>query len=345
MPSPKLRVLFVGPLFKGSTALMRLMAFRKLGAVASQVDTEELFPGGRHLLISCQRRLAFGPRVSALNRAILTAAREMEPELVWFDKALLVWPRTVQELKNTAARPTIVHYSPDDQMNPQNQSRHYLRSIPSFHAHITTKMLNVAELQSLGAKNVFFQPPCFCDSTHRKLDLSPEDLRTYGADISFVGAYEKSRANSIAHLGAAGLVVTVWGPGWKGFSAQNVTVKNRAVWDDEYVRILNASKINLCFLRKVNRDVMTSRTFEIPACGGFMLAERTAEQMGFFSDGTEAAYFSSDHELLERARYFLADSESRRVIAAAGHNKCISTGNSYRDRLGSFLELFQELRQ
>ena len=40
------------------------------------------------------------------------------------------------------------------------------------------------------------------------------------------------------------------------------------------------------------------KTFEIPACGGFMLTNRTDEQLEFFAEDEGAAYYSTAAELL-----------------------------------------------
>ena len=104
-----------------------------------------------------------------------------------------------------------------------------------------------------------------------------------------------------------------------------------------YASAISAFRINLCFLRKANRDRVTTRSVEIPACGGFMLAERTEEHLALFEEDVEAAYFSNDDELLDKARWYLAHEGARARVAEAGRRRCWSGSYTYERRLEEVL--------
>jgi spore maturation protein CgeB len=127
------------------------------------------------------------------------------------------------------------------------------------------------------------------------------------------------------YLADQGIKVRVFGNApWQRYAAysSNLQIECGGLYNEDYAKSFRAFKISLCFLRKMNFDTQTTRTVEIPACGGFMLAERTEEHLAMFEEGKEAAFFSSDEELLEKCRYYLSHDDERLRIAEAGTLRC-----------------------
>jgi len=116
------------------------------------------------------------------------------------------------------------------------------------------------------------------------------------------------------------------------------------LYGDDFARACNSFKINLCFLRKINRDLQTTRSVEIPACGGFMLAERTTEHLELFKEGEEAEFFDSQEELLDKCQYYLRHESQRLRIASNGLRRCIESGYSNEKRLEQILTIALNVR-
>ncbi|MEO6982634.1 MAG: glycosyltransferase, partial [Edaphobacter sp.] len=60
------------------------------------------------------------------------------------------------------------------------------------------------------------------------------------------------------------------------------------------------------------------KSFEIAACGGFLLAERSQGHMQRFREDEEAVFFTTLDELVQKIRRYLPDEPARQRIAAAG---------------------------
>jgi spore maturation protein CgeB len=103
--------------------------------------------------------------------------------------------------------------------------------------------------------------------------------------------------------------------------------------DLRYTKAICATRINLGFLRRLNRDQQTDRSVEIPACGGFMLAERSDEHRRLFVEGIEAEFFSSPEELVEKTRFYLADETRRAAVAQAGRRRCLESDYTHLNRV------------
>jgi hypothetical protein len=325
----RLRILSIGALQGVSnTCTHRHWALQKVANQVEEVSTNQ------HK-ISLWYRIAYHlwlwglpvpvPENCHENVRIRRMVEQYEFDIVWIDKGITILPETLRYIKRKQPKCFIVSYSPDNMALRHNQSYQYVHCLPLYDYVVTNKSYILDDLRRLGAKNVKFVNNTFEPSFHFPRELTPKDYERLGGDVGFVGMWEQDRCQSILYLADHGVKVRVFGDAkWKKYLhySPNLQIELGGLFDDNYAKSFRAFKISLCFLRKMNYDQQTTRTVEIPACGGFMLAERTEEHMAMFTEGKEAAFFSSDEELLAKCKYYLAHDEERFRIAAAGTLRC-----------------------
>lgn len=229
-----------------------------------------------------------------------------------------------------------------------NQSQQYLECIPLYDYIITNKSYILEDMRKLGAKDIRFVNNSYESTFHYPRTLTSEDYKEIGGDIGFVGAWEKERGESILYLAQHGLNVRVWGGGkWLKYKGMypNLIIEDKGLYSENYSKSFQAFKISLCFLRKMNFDLQTTRTVEIPACGGFMMAERTSEHQAMFEEDKEASFFSSNEELLEKCKYYLSHEEERKQIATAGLKRCQTSGYSNENTIRNVINNILKERQ
>lgn len=342
------RVVYVGDLWSGSTALHRMEALRNIGATVASIDTR---PEWVHVLekslpLRIWRRLAGPVDLTCANAGILAAVAKSSPDVLWIDKGLTIEVETLHAVRTKHPNCMIVGYSPDDMMNPGNQSRRFIAGLSEYDIYFTTKSYGVVELEKLGARRAYFIENAYHPSTHRPVVPSERQRAEFGGVVGFMGQWESARSASICRLTEAGVPVRVWGVDWHKCRSRSgsLRLEGRPVWGDQYAMALCSFDINLCFLRKSNRDLQTTRTMEMPACGAFMLAERTDEHRALFEEGREAEFFSSDIELIDKCLYYIAHPAKRQAIALAGRQRCLLGGYSTSDRALQMLKVVDSLR-
>lgn len=325
-----MKILSIGT-FNGlsNTCLHRHWALKKIALVVDEVNTSQskktlwnriLY----HLFLRLRLPIPL-PERNNENHKICKLVDMNTYDVVWIDKGITIKPDTLLYIKKKSPITKIVSYSPDNMALRHNQSLQYLKCVPLYDVHITTKSYILDDLHDLGAKGLYFLPKCYEPTFHYPRNINKSDINRLGSDVGFIGAWEKERCNSILHLVNNGIKVRVWGNKkwlkYRGYN-DNLIIENQGLFSDDYPKAFKAFKISLCFLRKMNYDQQTSRTMEIPACGGFMMAERTDEHMTLFTEGKEAEFFSSNEELLEKCRYYLDHEEERLAIAINGTLRC-----------------------
>ena len=136
-----------------------------------------------------------------------------------------------------------------------------------------------------------------------------------------------------------GVSMKIWGGGWQRARHHDHPLFKNAphLYGDDYAKAIQGAKIQLCLVSAWFHDRTTCRSIEIPACGTFMIAERTAEHQALFKEGVEAEFYSSRDELLEKIRYYLTHDAERQRIAQAGLERC-RAGYSNENRLRELLQ-------
>ena len=335
-----MNILFVGSIWEGSTGSQRLNAFKDLGYHVTVVDTTP--PSLSWPMSFLNRicfRLGFCWDFSGANKAILGNIYTIGFDVIWIEKGLMIKTDTLKKINKAQTLAKLVAYSCDDNLLRGNQSRRYLRGIPFYNVHITTKTYNVPELTAMGARDVQFFANAYDRIAYKPVQLSTEDKVKWGSDIAFLGGFQKPRYDMMLALANKGIVITIWGPGWEPYVNihPNLIIKPGWVMAKNAAKIFCATKINLHFLHKAARDLQTTRSVEIPACCTFMLAVRTQEHQDLFTEGAEAEYFEDIEELLNKINYYLGHYAQRTAIANAGYLRCLTSGYSYHDRLSEIL--------
>lgn len=347
-----MKILFVGDLNEYGRSFQRFQTFQKIGhSVAGISSTPVTFRPGidrgdePSLMGRVLWRLRLPPDTTHINKKILQIMKTEKYDLVWIDKGVTIKPKTLQEIKKISPAPLLVSCSEDDMFAFHNRSRYYEGGLPYYDVVFTTKTYNLNELKTLGARRVELFLDAADETLHRPITISDEEKKHFGADVGFIGMYEKDRAEKALFLAKNDLKVTVWGNGWNGWVKKhpNLIIKNKPVYSEEYVKAINATKVNLGFLRKLNRDEVTSRSVEIPACGGFLLAERTGRHQDFFEEDKEAVFFGDQEEMLKKARYYFSNGSEREKIAEAGRMRCLKSGYTHRAQLKKMLDLAREI--
>jgi len=348
------KILYVGPDFPGSNGACWRDAFAQLGHEVRTIDDERYDPIPVSIPGKLLRKRRGRPKpelVSALNSAVLRQAAEFQPGLVFFAKAYHIEPDTLHGLGRISPR---MVYMNDDMFNPANQTPTFAANVPLFDFILTTKSYNVREFRSAGAQSVAYVPNAYDPRIHFPAQPDTSERLHMSGDIAFIGMFRPDRADELSRIARLSeWKLNVWGGGWqkmdrldnlhKSWSWRCLKSSVHAVplWCAEMGKAIQCNSISLGLLNRQNRDLQTSRSFEIPACGGFMLAERTEEHRMYFEEDREAAYFGSWDELIQKLRFYAAHERPRTEIAREGYRRCLRSPYRYLDRAVEALALLE----
>ncbi len=228
-----------------------------------------------------------------------------------------------------------MNYATDDPWSPVLRSTWHLQALPTYDIVFTPRKSNVDDLRRLGCRDVSYMPFGYDERHFRSLD--PPQVTSAGSEVLFVGGADPDRVAFMSEFISRCPSISLVGDCWDRYAATRPYAIGHK--PPETLRALTASaKVNLCLVRRSNRDGHVMRSFEIGAVGGCMLAEDTDEHRDIFGpDGETVLYFRNAIEASERALWLIARSSERERLSSALHAKISMGKNTYRDRLSAML--------
>jgi hypothetical protein len=320
-----MKMLYFGTLEWGSTCLQRLEGLRASVPDIYAVDQRILI--GEYLTRSpwqrLQMRLGHGPLIARVSEALVMEVQRYHPDLVWVDQGLCVSADALRRIKG-ATSAFCVHYTPDPLISPGLRNACFKKAIPLYDLCITTKAHEVDLYYEKGAQRVLLSYKGYNPKILKPYDLDAGDRALYSCDVAFAGDWSETRARSLCFLvDQVPCRFHLYGRKWdkgKGGAKLAPYFKGWA-YGQAYAKALCGAKICLAFLSTWVGDTYSDRSVEIPACGGFMLAQRTATHQELFQEDVEAVFFDGDEEMIDKVRFYLRHEEARQRIARAGYEK------------------------
>jgi spore maturation protein CgeB len=283
--------------------------------------------------------------VAEFNRALLQTAKEMQPHVFLAMKGAFIEGKTLRAMREMG----IVCYCFYPDVSITAHGPYLARAIKEYDWVFTTKSFGIKDLAVLGQRNSSFLPHAFDPGVHQSRTPTPELMKRLGCEVSFIGTWslKKQRLLEDLVLLRPSLELKVWGNQWQRLSrASPVHGKTmfRPITGIGYASAITCSKVNLGLLSEgppgaTSSDLITSRTFHIPACGGLLLHERTAELLQIFKEDDSCMCFEGVKELASKIDLLLSDDRLRARIARRGQ-EVVSAAHSWDHRARTILDQY-----
>lgn len=319
-----MKILYVTNVRPGSITERRIGSFRRLG---HEVEAFDLAPYLARLRNPLTRRMAhkldLGFVVGRINRDLRERARTGGYDLAFVAKGTLIHPETVSLLREMARSKICVHYSADPTLI-RYRTRFFVRSVPEYTLCVTTKSYDMPLYHQLAPRDLLLVSQGYDPEMALPRGRERSELRW---DVIFIGHAERHYMDMIDAVSGVTKSIAIWGA-WEKFARKDARIRDfwcgGSVFGTDYARLLASGRLALGLVSQLHPDASTTRTFEIPAAGSFLLAERTDEHEQLFHEGVEAAFFGSSEELQERVEHYLLHPAEREEIAQRGQGRCLA---------------------
>lgn len=319
MAADMLKILLAVPYPSESSGLIEFYrrAFVSLGHQVHLVSMSEKF-GLRDRVRHQVARLSYrGLPPDWDGASLIEAADRFKPDLVIIGRGERLRPEPIRHLRERSRLGCINIYPDSPLVIPGSGAVEMLPSMAEYTCVYTFSQALVPVFHQLGARCARWLPFGFDPKMHRIPSTPDPTLRS---TVAYLGAWGPLQETWLEPL--APFSLSIYGPGWRHARRDSLV---RAAWrvgrgtGPEMAAAIAGADMVFNMVRAEHGCAHSMKTFEIPACGGFMLTNWTKEQAEFFEDDKDCVFFHTQEEMLDRAKYYISHDAQRRRIAEAGH--------------------------
>lgn len=326
---------FLGADWWGSDPRAMATEFRQRGHLLIERHYEDyMSTKWQSLSLKILRRLALPMIRREYNSAVAEILSVPAIDFLLVFKGMLLEAGTLAKFRSRNIPCYLIY--PD--VSFKAHGRNIWECLPLYDCVFTTKSFHLEndEIRER-AKSMQLINHGFDPAVHRPVAPSPRLMSAYGCDASFVGCWSPKKEQIVRRIIEAipGIDLRLWGPHW-GEADPVVREKwaGRGAYGDELAAIYSFSKINLGLLSEAGSgtpvgDLLTARTWQIPAAGGFLLHEDNPDIRRYFQPNREVGLFGDDQELVSQVRAFLHDGALREQVRQAGQLRATSAPYTY----------------
>ncbi|MFI5299892.1 MAG: DUF3880 domain-containing protein, partial [Polyangiales bacterium] len=246
-------------------------------------------------------------RVQAVH--LVQAARDVRPDAIPFVKCDDLPTLTYAALRRAVAGVKLAVYHPDSPFNVRfvrgPSHRRGLAQMRAVDAYFIWSQALVARIEHAGARNVHYVGFAADETYCKPMVLDAEERARFGSDVSFCGTWDEKRERWLEPLCASHLDVGLFGPDSWVTRCKTEVVRRRyrgiLPLGPDVARTVSGSRVTINLLRQQNEGAENMRTYEVPMCGGVMVAEHSDVQASLFRPGIEAFYATTPEALRDEA--------------------------------------------
>jgi spore maturation protein CgeB len=337
-----MRLLIVGYGARGSLERSYGRAFARCEGV--EVDffrlDEDRFAAASQTVAGRVTRRLFQPlRNGILNRRLvrhIKAALPYDAAIVF--KGAELTPAGLAAARLIQPRTVWINYNPDDPLTEdlaRSTNSNIVQALPYYDIHATWSQRVKHALESRGLGPVLYVP--FGYDADALVGLGTPGSAKCAV---FVGAWDEERERVLSALGD--LSIRIYGNSWGRAGGRGLKGKiiARGVYEEDLMCLHSQAAVSINLLRPQNKHGHNMRTFEVPAAGGVLVTDRTAEQARWFPEGRACLMYSGAEEL--RRQVVAALEQPTRYDAMRVQARRLARVHSYDSRAAMMLEYLND---